>query len=351
MAAVREAVAAALASLMLAVGIACLPLGIFGPLLSGVAAATSNWIAMRRMWRSRCVGFFGVVEAKHRAALDKLYEALEFARKQVMSIVVRVEEILDKLIDEQRPNLAHFEKHADRLKMAKPDFEVPDPKDLKKPLEVVQDLIDGFLDDAKTLVPKKMQEQVSSTFAGRLSSEWPLFELWALRLPVYIALLVNLTVVVVQWVVFLVNRGESTPAVIDTQATKPPGNQSAWPVHGASSYSVPEVDVTFEHWKAVLGPAIVQIALALVQQAAAVAFAAVPRICSFVNDHIAAGEGRANEEANARVKAVVGKIVEGALAAVRKAADAFFPKFEECVQQLKPVLETSAKAAALAKGC
>jgi len=154
----------------------------------------------------------------------------------------------------------------------------------------------------------------------------------------YIVLAINLAGAVAQWAALLPPARSFTEG--DAAPHEPPADRALGGV------SVPDL----EHLWAVTLPALTQIALALAQRAVAVALSAAPKVCGLVNDVIGAGEDRINDEANAKIREVVRQIVATGLSGVKAAADDFFPKFEECMQHLRPVLENSAKVAALAQG-
>jgi len=335
----KAAAAAALTSLLVAVGIAFVSFGgAAGPMVSAAQAVLVNFAAFALSWQSRCSDIFDAVEGKQRDVMEKVLESHGAVRRQVTEIFAGMEAVLDRLIEEQSPNLAHFEAHEASLRAIKPDFDVPSPEELKKPLEMVSGMIDGVMEDVKALLPAKLKEHQTSTFAGKLTADRSQFDLFAVQLPLGLLLLVNLCVAVCQ--VLLVASVVQTPA---PEGATSIGHRQPGQIHAEPAFELPP------NLMPIIMPALVQILLALSQTAAAAALFATSRVCDHVNGVIESGEAEVNAHANAKVKEVAEMIFSSAFAEVQRAADDFFPKFKECIASLRPILQRAAEASALAK--
>merc|ERR1719399_1852953 len=79
-----------------------------------------------------------------------------------------------------------------------PNFDLPEPADMKKPLDGCDKMIDDFVDKAKKTISEKIDEMVQSNIASRVATDKSAFSLYIVVIPLAIVLIVNLAVAAVQ---------------------------------------------------------------------------------------------------------------------------------------------------------
>merc|ERR1712217_827161 len=84
------------------------------------------------------------------------------------------------------------------LQTVDPDFNIPDPKDLKKPLDGCEAMIDEFVEKAKREVPEKLDELADVTLVGRIATDEILFNRLAVLLPMAVLFALNAPVALLQ---------------------------------------------------------------------------------------------------------------------------------------------------------
>merc|ERR1712100_1016683 len=124
--------------------------------------------------------------------------------------LTNLETAIDDLIEEQAPVLDNMKKFETGLRTIDPDFDLPDPEDLKKPLDGCETMIDNFVGRAKKEVPEKLEETVQSTLAGRIATYGPTFNRFVVLLPLSVVLAVNVSLAVLQ--VYVTVKTEHEPA-------------------------------------------------------------------------------------------------------------------------------------------
>jgi len=95
-----------------------------------------------------------------------------------------------------------------------------------------------------------------------------------------------------------------------------------------------------------LQPAVIQIALSLLQQLAILALSQGPRVCGAVNSAISSLEIQVNNRVNMRVQGVVDQVFGAAFGEVKAQTAVFFPKFKGALAQLKEALKLAGQAEA-----
>jgi hypothetical protein len=97
-------------------------------------------------------------------------------------------------------------------------------------------------------------------------------------------------------------------------------------------------------------PALIQIALSILQLVFAMILSRGPRICEALNAAICKLQASLNERFNDRIKAAVDRVFAQAFSEVKEKADDFFPKFKNCMQKLKQGIQTTAKMGTMPNG-
>merc|ERR1712066_507332 len=110
----------------------------------------------------------------------------------------KLEGAIDNMTEEQRPAIEQMQQLEQTLQMVDPDFNIPDPEDLKKPLDGCEAMIDEFVEKAKREVPEKLDELADATLVGRLATDETLFNRYAVFLPMVVLFAVNALVALLQ---------------------------------------------------------------------------------------------------------------------------------------------------------
>merc|ERR1711959_317441 len=108
-----------------------------------------------------------------------------------MGPLKQLEGAIDNMVEEQKPAIEQMQQLESTLKEVDPSFDIPDPEDLKKPLDGCEALIDDFVEKAKREVPEKLDELANATFVGRIATDKALFHRIAVLLPVACLFMVN----------------------------------------------------------------------------------------------------------------------------------------------------------------
>lgn len=335
----------AVVSLGLAVGLAYAELGAFvGPLIAAGSAAFINFISLAYAWKLRADGIFDVIGSVFEKTKGMVDQVLETVDDMIMGPLEQLDGALDDMVEDQKPTIQHMKKFESAMKAADPDFDLPDPEDLKKPLDGCEAMIDEFVATAKKEVPDKLDELIQSSLAGRIATDAQTFNGWVVILPLVIVCLLNVGIAVLQ--VSLSTGMGPTPSVSEhasSGVTRRLRGSHGQPSALAALHLPDDI-------KTYVQPAAVQILLTFLQVAAAFVLSQGPQICRLVNGSIGKLERTLNERINGRIQKAVDRVFGQAFGEVKDKADVFFPKFQDCMAKLKQAVDQAAKAAAVAGG-
>jgi hypothetical protein len=334
-----------------------------GAVIAGQAAAVLNIMGLAIVWKGRAEMIFGVANAVFSRVKEKVVDVLDTVDDMIVGPLKHLEGAIDNMTEEQKPALEQMQQLERTLRKVDPSFDIPDPEDLKKPLDGCEAMIEDFVEKAKREVPEKLDEMADATFIGRMSTNKALFHRIAVSLPLTCLFLVNAVVAFLQVILTspraaakLQTLAVALPAetVALARAVRPAAAERS--LRGSSVIGVlpSEASFSFSSWSfpgeldfwPFLQPALIQIALALVQQLAILALSQGPRVCGVVNGAISSLENQVNKRVNMRVQGVVDQVFGTAFGEVKAQTTVFFPKFKGALGQLKEALKLAGQAEA-----
>jgi hypothetical protein len=322
-----------------------------GAVIAGQAAAALNLVGLAVVWKGRAEMIFGVLSSVFGKVKTKVVDVLDTVDDMILGPLQRLEGAIDNMKEEQQPAIEQMQQLESTLKNVDPDFDIPDPDDLKKPLGGCEEMIDDFVEKAKQEVPEKLDELADATFVGKIATDEVLFNRIAVLLPLAGLFLLNGSVALLQ-VILTAQRAASDLEGDSSfhEAATLPGTAaaahslSARRLRGSASgaASLPgEVDL----WP-FLQPAVTQIALNLLQQLTLLSLSQGPRVCNAVNGAISSLEGQVNKRVNMRIQGAVDQVFGAAFGEVKGQTAIFFPKFKSALGQLKEALKLAGQAEA-----
>jgi hypothetical protein len=328
-------IVAGVSSLLLALCVAYAQLGSFlGPAVVGVGAALANTAGLSRSWGNRAQSIFQVISAQIANAKEKVTTVIDTIDDMIMAPLQRLENTIDDLAEEQKPALNNLQKLESTL-----DVDIPDPSDLKAPLDGCEDMIDKFIRQAKSQIPEQIDEFVDMTQAGKIATDNGLFTRYVVVLPMATLLVANISLALFQ--VYIQTNLMSTERGAE-QPTKLTQRRLRGAVHGHANAEAELFQLS--HIMPCLQPALLQICMTLLQTAAVFALAQGPRLTAAVNRIIKSLQDRVNENLNDSIKDAVDAVFDKAFTQVKEKADGFFPKFQGLLDKLQEVQEGAEKA-------
>merc|ERR1712217_275945 len=234
------------------------------------------------------------------------------------------------------------------LQTVDPDFNIPDPKDLKKPLDGCEAMIDEFVEKAKREVPEKLDELADVTLVGRIATDEILFNRLAVLLPMAVLFALNELVALLQALATVQDATGSMMSEAEPSLANDPLPDTSRigitsrRLRGLGAGSSGSFSGT-DFWPYVQ-PVLVQIALSLFQQLAMLSLSQGPRICGAVNSAISSLEVKVNERINMRVQAAVDRVFGAAFGEVNAQTQVFFPKFKGALGKLEEALKLAGQA-------
>jgi len=345
---------AAATSIAIAVGCSYAPLGpLMGQILAAVAAAVVNFLGLAKSWKSRTTSVFQVLNKVFDRMIKKVTDILDTVDDMIMGPLEKLENAIEDMAEEQKPTLDKMKKFETAMKMADPNFNLPDPGDLQKPLDGCDDMIDDFVDKAKKEIPDKMEEMIQSTTAGKVATDEGQFNLYVVYLPLLVVLLINVALAVAQ--VYVMFKPPGSDVEMHTAAPPELPRRLRGSSHGESDDGSAVVlpagvklpkGMDVDDLMPYIQPALVQIVLAGLQVVGALILSSGPRICGLVNGAITSFGKKVNDRVNLRIKTAVDKVFGEAFKMVKEKSDDFFPKFKDATTKLKKAMETAGKAGA-----
>jgi hypothetical protein len=334
---------AAGASLLLAAAIAYLQLGaFFGPCVASLSSVIINFVGFAYMWEGRADSMFAIMNGVFDRMMNKVLQVLDTVDDMIAAPLQKLESAIDDLCEEQTPTLGKMKKFETALKTVDPDFDLPEPADLKIPLDGCDAIIDEFVDKAKREIPEKLDEIVRSSFASRIATDRNAFNRFVVVAPLLTIFILDLALAGLQ-LIFMNGNSFQLEAVATPTRVRSLRGSSFIGTHTKVVQS--QVD-----YSSCMQPALIQVALSIMQLLVAMIVSRGPLICTVVNSAIINLQARLNEILNDRIKEAVDRVFAQAFSEVKSKADEFFPKFTNCMQKLKQAIQTTAKLGAAAKG-
>jgi hypothetical protein len=332
---------AAISSLLIALCVAYAQLGaVLGPAVAAVTAALANSAGLAHTWKPRAQSIFEVINSQIANAKKKVTSVIDTVDDMVMGPLQKLLEAIDDLAEEQKPALDKLKKIESTLSV-----DIPDPSDLKKPLDGCEGMIDEFVAKAKVQVPDKIDDFVDATWAGRVASDSNLFNRYIVVLPVALVIIVNVSIGLLQvYIQSTMSGTESTPVEdrepVITESLSQRRLRGSVPSQLAESRE----GLLLPDLMPYISPALFQIAISVLQAFAAFALSQGPRLCTAVNHIIKSLETRVNGQLNNSIEGTVDAVFDKAFQEVKGSADNFFPKFKGLLGKLNEVQEASQKA-------
>jgi hypothetical protein len=233
---------------------------------------------------------------------------------------------VDQLAEEQKPALAKLREIESTL-----DTDIPDPDDIKKPLDNCENVVESRVRKIQGEIPARMDDFVDATFAGQVVTDLGRFHCFCVYFPLVIILLFNLIAALLQ-----ARRGAEIEASNDTMQRQLRGTSTTASIKGLPT----QLDLMMPY----ITPALLQILMTLVQQIAFCALCQGPRLTQAANHIITAVECRVNDHINQSVQDVVDSIFVTGFREVKGKADAFFPAFKELLKNLLELQEQATRA-------
>merc|ERR1719191_2736557 len=249
-----------------------------GPMLAAAIACFVNIMGLFMTWKGRAQMIYDVMNAQIDKAKKKVVDVIDTVDDMILDPLQKLIDVIDDMADEQKPALDKIKLVESTLKI-----DVPDPGDLKKPLDGCDDMIEEFVNKAKVEIPNKMDELVDMTFAGRVATDPKLWLLYAVSVPVGCVFLVNLSIALIQAYLSapaaeVAGAAETSRLLLEEEETSHRmlrGNMPKIPKAPGSADLMPY-----------LQPAITQVVAALLQVLASMIMSQGPRVAGLVNSAI-----------------------------------------------------------------
>jgi len=345
-------------SLLTSAGLAYADPGPFkGPMIAGLVAAFINFLGFAMMWQGKCNSIFELIGGVFGKMTAKVVEVIDTVDEMIGGPLADLENAIDDMLEEQKPVLDNMAKFETGIKGIDKEFNLPDPADLKKPLDGCDAMIDEFVGKAKKEVPEKLNESVQSTFVGRIATDKSTFDRTVVYLPLALILLVNLSLAALQVYITFQPKPEDEEKESkgsESAARQLRGNSSEPSFRGSRPHpfdlKANIAAFNMDDLMPYVQPALVQILLAVLQAMFALMLTRGPRICKMLNGAILSLQEKLNERVNLRIKGAVDKVFDVAFTEVKAKSDSFFPKMKNATKVLKQAMEMAAKAQAMAGG-
>merc|ERR1719382_1072090 len=180
---------------------------IVGPVISAVTSCVICMAGLAQVWKARSDAIFELLSKVFGKLTDAVLKVLDTIDDMLQGPLDKLEGMIDEMVDEQQPTLVKMRQFEDTMKKLDPDFDIPDPQDLKRPLDGCEAVISEFVDKAKREVPEQLSEAVRSTRVGRLATDRIAFSRIAVYAPLVLVFLLNFTMALTQ--VAIAHRAEA----------------------------------------------------------------------------------------------------------------------------------------------
>merc|ERR1719291_894357 len=141
-------------SVVMSLGLGALQLGATaGPVISAVTSCVLCMAGLAHTWKARSESIFDLLNKVFGKLTDAVLMVLDTIDDVLQGPLDKLDGMVDGMIEEQRPTLAKMQQFEDAIRKLDPDFDIPDPQDLKRPLDGCEAVIDEIVERAKREVP------------------------------------------------------------------------------------------------------------------------------------------------------------------------------------------------------
>lgn len=336
----RAPLLAAASSLTLVVAAALAGVGAIPAAVVVVVASTTGSICV---WHARVANARTLVLEKLEASVASVLDVVRDVKESLLGLSDNVVAAIDKMAEEQQPALQKIRELESTL-----DVDVPDPNDLKRPLEGCRSKALSWVAQVEETIPSMINELASASFIGKLAMDPQLFIRVVVGLPALAILALNLSLAFAQLAF----------GVAQHAAQHDGAQHGAHDVRAATkAFEVQRSNATLDavlhpeqglDWSAYLNPWMSQMGLMFVQVAVAMLLSEASWLCTFANGMLTRVEEKANISLNDQVSTVVGQVCGQSFSEVAAQCDMFFPRFKDTLSKLEQAMELARKAEALA---
>lgn len=342
-------ISVAIAAGMAAAASASAAAAMYLPYLNAVLSAITQNLGIYKSHKAKFENIFELINSVITKAKDKVTTILDATDDMILAPLNELNDQIDQMEDDQKPAL-------DKAKMLQSTLgvDVPEPGDLRKPLDGAEDMIEGFVDKAKKMVPGFLDEILGKTLPGQLITDKSKYNLYVITLPVASLVLFNILIAVAT--VYICATSAATPAETrrlsggflsantqDLTILVAHSHSSGEDTHRSKTMTLPagmdqmvaglSMDTVMPYMK----PTLVQILLSLVQVVLMMIASQGPRIVKLFNGIISDLQKKMNDKVNNDIKEVVDKVFGDAFKSVKEQADDFFPKIKKVFDALSKV--------------
>jgi len=235
------------------------------------------------------------------------------------------------MAEEQRPALEKMRELESSLQM-----DIPDPSDLKQPLEACEDQIDACLNLLITETQYRIEELCASVSFMRVVMDSRMFR-FAVGLPSLLVLLSNVGLVAIQ------SWPTHAPSLQSDALSMNISHDNLVPQSVFSDFAKQEID-----WTEYLRPWISQMIALALHVVFGVMVTQEKRICGYVNAFIATMEEKLKSSINANLNKAARACFEAAFSQVSDRCDAFFPVLKDLMEKVEQAEAVAQRAGKLA---
>merc|ERR1719419_766798 len=201
-------------SLITAFGMAALAsanaaFAVYGPYINAIVTVFITNIAVYKSHKAKMDNIHQLVNGMINKIKDKVTTVIDTVDDMILAPLNELNDEIDGMEEDQKPAV-------DKAKMLESTLQVdvPDPGDLRKPLDGAEDMIEEFVQKAKETVPAFFEQLLSSTTAGQMCSDKKRFDLYVVKLPVGGMTILNILVAIITVVVtVMVQTPPAVPAM------------------------------------------------------------------------------------------------------------------------------------------
>jgi hypothetical protein len=296
------------------------------PILPALATAVASATTSAFILKGRVVALREVVLAHLDSVRKEVLEALQQATEVVARLAGQLTDAIDRMIQEQRPVLEKVRELESTLQV-----DIPDPGDLKRPLDDSEGQVEGHLGAIVEECRGRVDQLCASVPLLRAITDGTPLLLFAVAFPTVLTLLCNVGLAVLE-TSSKVSVSAHDQALFTGQKV------------GNSTFYYPEGIA----WADYLRPWFSQMLAMALQVAIGVLATQEARAYSFVNSFICGMEESLNAELNAKLAATVRACFEDAFKQVEQRCDAFFPQFKDLLEKVDQADQLAQKAGNMA---
>lgn len=330
----RAPITSALSSLVFTLVVA---IAGFGPAIAIFASVVATTAGFAASLHTRAHGIRTILLAQLDNAVQKVLECVGKAKTVLLGLSSDVVDAIDGMCEEQKPALDKAKQLEDTLKV-----DIPDPSDMKKPLDACKDRLLDVAKQAEDQVPQGVRDLLNTLTIGKVINDEKQFNFLVVMLPTAGVFLLNATFGAVQFALHCQH------ALAQAQGMTAEGAVSGRHLRGADPLQGLDRQVAGMAWSNYLSPWFGQVALMFLQVALAMAISSAPRLLPYANDAIEKVEASASDKINSRIQGAVDAVMKNVFDEVKEKCDDFFPKFKNVLGKIKDAQELAEKAGALA---